>query len=47
MKVKSINDARIRRIDNKNPLNSLKMLEIIDKSSITVEVKDDQDIEGD
>ena len=45
LKVKSICDAKIRRIESKNPQNTLKMLEIIDKSTITVEVKDDQDIE--
>ena len=45
LKVKSICDAKIRRIENKNPQNTLKMLEIIDKSTITVEIKDDQDVE--
>lgn len=35
----------MRRIDNKNPKTTLKTLEMIDKSSITVELKDDEDVE--
>ena len=45
MKIKSINEAKIRRIDNKDPQNTLKTLELVDKSSITVELKDSEDFE--
>ena len=45
MKVKSICEAKIRRIEKKSPQSTLKSLEIIDKSTLTVELKDEEDAE--